>query len=229
MYYVYWIKDKDHRDVISEGYVGYSKDPYKRFESHKKANSLVGNKIRTHDTELQVIMEFENEQSALMYEKQLRPKKRIGWNIAIGGQLPPDISNDLSTHEKISKTLKDKGANPYTPNTHGAESIAKALETKRIANRKMYHDPISGDYKFIALGYGEQIPNGWLPGRVKRPAMIKKKRGIDYICNTKEVIVIDPFGNKYRVTNLKSWCAEKQIPYLATCRNKYWKGWKVEG
>lgn len=229
MHSVYWIKKKDHNDILTQGYVGYSSNPDKRFEEHKICKSIVGNNIRKYENciEMVIIEKFENVEEALRKEKQLRPKKRIGWNIAIGGQIPPNNKNNEDVKNKISKTLKRLGVNPYSEKTHSEESIKKAMATKKKANRRMYHDPISGDYKFIAIGLGEPIPDGWLPGRVKKKQQVKKVRGTDYVCNTKKVVVVDPNGNTYEVINLKKWCELNGIPYLASCRNKSWKGWKV--
>lgn len=230
MHTIYWIKRKHYTDILTEGYVGYSTNPSKRFESHKKAKTKVGHNIRKYENEIEYVIfqNFENVEEALRKEKELRPKKRIGWNLAVGGQIPPDNKNNQEVKTKISNAIKKLGVNPYCEKTHSKESIEKALATKKKANRKMYHDPITGDYKFIAIGLGEVVPLGWLPGRVKKEKISKKIRGIDYICNTKEVIVEDPAGNIYSVNNLKKWCEEKQIAYLAACKNKRWKGWKIK-
>lgn len=229
MHYIYWIKTKDQKDIMSEGYVGYSIDPKSRFDTHKKSKSVVGNAIRKYenDIDLVIVNQFEEKIDALLQEKQFRPKKRIGWNVAVGGQVPPDISNDISVKLKISQSLKDLKINPYCESTHSKQSIEKAIATKKKANRRMYHDPITGEYKFIALGLGEIIPDGWIAGRVKKEQTTKKIRGKDFVCNTKEVIVVNPNGVQFKVTNLKKWCAENSIPYLAVCKNKSWKGWKV--
>jgi len=230
MHTIYWIKLKQHSDILTEGYVGISVDTSRRFEEHKTAKTIVGNNIRKYanDIEMVIVENFDDRAIALAKEKELRPKNRIGWNIATGGQIPPDNKDNEDVKKKISNTLKRNGANPYSEKTHSPESIAKACETKRKANRRMYHDPITGDHKFIAIGLGELIPEGWLPGRTIRPVIVERIRGIDYVCNTKEVTVIDPDGVEYTVTNLKSWCATKNIPYLASCKNKHWRGWKVK-
>lgn len=229
MHTIYWIKLKQHSNILTEGYVGISVNALRRFEEHKTAKTVVGNNIRKYinDIEIVIVEKFEDKTIALAKEKELRPKNRIGWNIAIGGQIPPDNKDNENIKKKISNTLKRNGANPYSEKTHSPESIAKAHATKQKANRKMYHDPITGDYKFIAIGLNEQIPDGWVPGRIVRQIVAPRIRGVDYVCNTKEVIVIDPYGNEYNVINLKSWCVNNSIPYLAACKNKYWKGWKV--
>lgn len=229
MHYIYWIKKTGQTNVLTEGYVGYSNNPSRRFEEHKSAKTVVGNNIRKYSNEIEVVVleGFSAEEDALQKEKQLRPRKNIGWNVAIGGQIPPDNSNNIDVRKRISDTLKAQGANPYSEKTHSKETVAKALETKRIANRKMFHDPVTGEYKFIAIGLGEIIPEGWVPGRVKRKVVVKKIRGIDFICRKKEFTVVDPVGNVYNGVNLKQWCINMGIPYLASCKNKRWKGWSV--
>lgn len=105
MYYIYWIKKKEHTNIFSEGYVGISNSPERRLIEHSLNESIVGNNIRKYrdDIELVVIYHFKNKEDALSKEKELRPRKRIGWNIAVGGQTPPEIKNNLETHKKYPK------------------------------------------------------------------------------------------------------------------------------
>ena len=72
--------------------------------------------------------------------------------------------------EKISKTLKSKGANPYCEKTHSPESIAKANKARKENwqkyNYKWYHNPnlkVVGRFKNT-----DTIPEGFIPGRGKR-------------------------------------------------------------
>lgn len=216
--------------MLNEGYIGYSNNPMRRFSEHKAKNSKMKNIINKYkDTiELIIVETFDNKEDALSKEKTLRPKKRIGWNIAVGGQIPPDNKNNIDVRTKISNKIKELGVVPYCKNTHSKESLAKAAATKKLHNKRMFHDPITGDYKLIALGLNEQIPNGWVPGRVKKPKIVKKIRGKDYICNTKTFTIIDPLGNEHSVSNLKQWCKDQNIPYLATFGKRGWKGWYIK-
>lgn len=82
MYYVYWIKRKNYTDPDNEGYIGFTNDPTRRFEEHKKKNQRqrVQNSINKYDDiELHVLFESEQKEEALEKERQLRPK-----NILVG-------------------------------------------------------------------------------------------------------------------------------------------------
>jgi len=218
MYYIYWIKRKSHNNVLTEGYVGFSNNVERQFEEHKSATSKVGKAIKKYsDVEVITLYKFKSKQEALDKEKELRPEERIGWNIAIGGQVPPLITKEAA--QKISQTLKRKKISPYCEKTHSPESLEKAKLTKIKANRKMYHNPITGDYRFVALGLGEPIPEGWIPGRVKKIKSIAKVRGVDYSCNTMHVNIFKNgilFENN--VKNLKDWCKKNNIKYFAGSR-----------
>jgi len=216
MYYIYWVKKKDHSDILSEGYIGYSNNPKRRFEEHKILNSVVGNNIRKYgnDIELVVLYKFKTSEQALKKEKELRPKARIGWNISQGGQCPPDIKDDISIKQKISNTLKQKGYSPYCEKTHSKESIEKSKQTKREKQYRAFHNPDTLEWKMFSLKE-DNIPNGWMPGR--KPPKIKtpKIRGIDYVCNTKMWKIYKNERFICETENLKKWCFDNNISYFA--------------
>lgn len=113
MYFIYWIKRKNYTDPELEGYIGFSENPNRRLLEHsnsKNKKSRIYNCIQRYagDIEMQILYEYESKEDALLKEKELRPKKYIGWNIAVGGQCPPDIKDDKEIAEKISITIKRK-------------------------------------------------------------------------------------------------------------------------
>jgi len=226
MYYIYWVKRKGYDDYLSEGYIGFSNNVEERFKSHEKNNSRVGNAIRKYDDiELETLFSFEKEEDALKKEKELRPKKYIGWNIAIGGQKPPEIKNDLDIRKKISNTIKKLGVCPYSELTHSPESKEKAMRTKKNNKMKWYHNPETLEFRIIKTAI-EDIPKNWKPGR--KPAPIKpklKKRNVDYYCHVKKWKVISPEGKEYIVKNLKNWCEKNNYHYLTVYGSS--KGWKI--
>jgi len=90
MYSVYWIKYKEHTDPHSEGYIGVSKEPLRRFKEHK--NSKDNNKIKSaikNGADIEILFNNLSITEALELEKSYRPKELIGWNLCEGGQLPP--------------------------------------------------------------------------------------------------------------------------------------------
>jgi hypothetical protein len=93
MYSVYWISHKDHTDIFSQGYVGVSNNPKKRWDGHKLkpqkghfANAI--NKYGWGNLVKKVVLIGE-ENYCLEIEQKLRPTEQIGWNLVAGGGKPP--------------------------------------------------------------------------------------------------------------------------------------------
>lgn len=223
MYYIYWIRRKNYDDYMTEGYIGFSNNIESRFESHKVNKSRVGNAIRKYDDiVIEELFCFEDEKEALEKEKELRPKKYIGWNIAIGGQKPPEMKNDISVRKKISNTIKRLGINPYSELTHSPETIEKAQRTKKANKMKWFHNPNTGEYRLIRTAI-EDIPKGWIAGRKPKNITTNKQRNIDYYCHAHKWKIISPSGKKYIIDNLKGWCRENNIRYMDVYGNN--RGW----
>jgi predicted GIY-YIG superfamily endonuclease len=221
MYYIYWIKTKDQTNILSEGYVGFSNNPERRLLEHKVSDTVVGNAIRKYenDIDLVVLYEFNNEIEALKKEKELRPRKRMGWNIAVGGQVPPPIKDDVTTKEKISKTIKEMGVVPYCEKTHSKEAIEKSRRAKLEKRYRWFYNPNTLDTKLFSTSK-ENVPNGWEPGKKPQKLVNKKIRDVDYKCNVKKWKVYKN-GNCLLITeNLKEWCNDNDIPYIAASRTK---------
>lgn len=92
MYTLYWIHSSDQKDPLSEGYVGItSQSLEKRFKDHKFNNKNLHLKNRCRKGGVNIVSLYENltYDEAREKEKQYRPQKNIGWNIATGGDVPP--------------------------------------------------------------------------------------------------------------------------------------------
>jgi hypothetical protein len=90
--YVYWIHHIDHTDPYSEGYVGISFAPIKRFEyhSHKKYNDNYELYENIKNGAMQTILHICTcRKEAFLLEQKYRPSEKIGWNIIPGGASPP--------------------------------------------------------------------------------------------------------------------------------------------
>lgn len=123
MSYLYWIHLPEHTDIKTQGYVGISTDVQKRFEGHKKKpNKHLKNAFNKYNNNVVVdtIIE-EDEDFCLLLEQELRPKKNIGWNIAVGGGKPPPsekgrgkgiIKGPHSEEHKRKIGLANSGFNP---------------------------------------------------------------------------------------------------------------------
>lgn len=225
---VYWIRHKDHKNVTTQGYVGISGDLENRLRYHreKNTNKKLRNAMSKYGDNIitDIIYEFNTTQEALEKERELRPSEFIGWNLAPGGGVPPNINDYPDAIEKIRQSIKALNMTPYNEKTHCKETIEKRKASRAKKNHRWYHNPETLEYKMIATSE-EEIPEGWQPGRKPKKQQRKRVRGIDYDCNSKTWIVIDPDNNKYIVTNLKNWCNEKGLPYFATIGSGKWKGW----
>jgi hypothetical protein len=90
---VYWIHHPDHTDMFSQGYIGVSNDTERRFKQHfeKKQNPHLVNAIQKYGWENLIKKKILISEKDYCYdiEGKLRPMENIGWNIAVGGGVPP--------------------------------------------------------------------------------------------------------------------------------------------
>ena len=110
MHHVYHITNKDSRNLLI-GYIGEtSRSLDDRWEEHTVADSKVGNKIRTLGlTRDSMYLIFSGtKRECLAVEQALRPKKRMGWNVAEGG---PDNSYSKwkQSYLKDGSVVRTKG------------------------------------------------------------------------------------------------------------------------
>lgn len=221
-YTLYWIHHNKQTDCATEGYVGITKDAKSRFATHLsgKTSIYLRRALKKYNDEISfdVLQEFDTEEQARKAEEQLRPKPRIGWNIAPGGGYPPSINDYPEAIEKIRNRIKSLGMTPYSEKTHSKESLEKAKATKKTHGWKWYHNPETLEYRIIPTKQ-EAVPEGWVPGRKPKPVIKKKVRGKDYYCNT---MCVDVYKNDElivkNVENFKLWCNQNNLPYFAGSR-----------
>lgn len=98
-WYLYWIRKPEHNDPLSEGYIGVTVDPKKRFAAHSvsKENPYV-RKAMAKGAVPEILFEFGNEQEAYQKEHDMRPSPRIGYNLCEGGGKPPSQAG--TTHDR---------------------------------------------------------------------------------------------------------------------------------
>jgi len=149
MYSLYWIKHKNHINPYSEGYIGISKDPLRRFKEHK--NSRDNNKVKgaiQNGANIEIICSNLSLNEALELEKSYRPKELIGWNFCEGGQLPPSKSgykynegkqilkgeNRTEKQKEASKNHSErlKGKTPWNKGKSGFKGPVKPCAYKGI-------------------------------------------------------------------------------------------------
>jgi group I intron endonuclease len=138
-YSVYWIRRKHYSDVYSEGYIGISNNPKRRFLEHKNAkrnNSIVSNAVNKYeDVVLEIIQENLSLENAKTKEIELRPNKGIGWNLAEGGGAPPNMKG--IKRPEHSENMKGKG-NSFYGKSHTEETKKKLSEMKSGKKNPFY-------------------------------------------------------------------------------------------
>jgi predicted GIY-YIG superfamily endonuclease len=90
---VYWIHTPEHTNIFQQGYVGVSKRFERRIWEHLKlsGNAHLKNAINKYgwDNLVKEKVIIADESYCLEMETKLRPKESIGWNIVMGGGMPP--------------------------------------------------------------------------------------------------------------------------------------------
>ena len=106
VFYLYWYHLAEHTDPYSQGYVGVTCQPEVRQRCHKlgrRGGSQVlykaFQKYGAENIQYEILASVDSAEQAYALEKTYRPSKRIGWNIAPGGGLPPDTTGRVDSPE----------------------------------------------------------------------------------------------------------------------------------
>lgn len=133
--YLYWIRLESHHDILTQGYVGFTKDYTSRIKSHQSAYNHYKRKGSTHhpvlhqaadkyDCELVVDLIYVGDRdSALQMEELLRPHTYIGWNINRGGDY--GWVGREHTKESLEKMRQSKLGLKQTP-----ETVRRRMESR---------------------------------------------------------------------------------------------------
>jgi group I intron endonuclease len=133
---VYWIRCHDHTNITSQGYVGVSNNASKRFLDHKrsKQNPHLSYAIQKYGWDNLIKSEIlvSTQEYCLDIERKLRPTNNIGWNIVMGGGLPPSTKG-----KKLNRTAPswNKGKT-YSVETRKKISDAVTLAMQNPARRE---------------------------------------------------------------------------------------------
>jgi len=156
MYQVYWIRHKDHSDLLTQGYIGVSNNTEKRFAKHKAQinqnthiNPILINAVKKYgwNNLLKSVILIADKAYCLEVEAKLRKTKEIGWNIAPGGGMPnikfgqENPMRDPVTAAKTAATKKGVATRGY--GWHHSE------ETKTKISNLAKGRPKSGKKVFI--------------------------------------------------------------------------------
>lgn len=87
---LYWVYNDKCSDLTTEGYIGITNNPHKRFQQHRNLESkntgyLYRKNMPKADTRFKILL-ISDRDTCLNLEKTLRPERNIGWNTAIGGE-----------------------------------------------------------------------------------------------------------------------------------------------
>jgi predicted GIY-YIG superfamily endonuclease len=177
---IYWIRHKNHTNLMCEGYIGVTKNLKERLRHHFK-NAKGG--YHSDKVLSKAIVKYgkENIESSLIIisdelycydlEKKLRPKAFVGWNMREGGYhtpnpFPKGSKMPSSLVDKVQKTIAEKRANGQCGNDKAVEingqkfnRIKDAREAFGISKTQMtrilrgvtYNSEIKGNTKFAHL------------------------------------------------------------------------------
>lgn len=147
---VYWIREKDHSDIYTQGYVGITKKVLKeRVREHKKnkKNSIVAGKLRQHkDLVWTVVHEVNTLEEALAIEASYRPSQNIGWNLQKGGEIgvePEWYSIQENGQKHSMKTSEGTRRGIAAKDTKEARS--KRAKDNHKNNPESYKDIVKGE------------------------------------------------------------------------------------
>lgn len=79
MAHVYWLHLPEHKDFLTEGYIGAASDITARLRSHKHRFKAIWHKVVV-ELLVEATIDY-----CFELEAKLRSKRNIGWNIAAGG------------------------------------------------------------------------------------------------------------------------------------------------
>lgn len=213
--YVYWIRIAEHNDIFSQGYVGVTSQTVKlRFSQHlykakKNKNLPLCNAIRKYGKENLIVetILIGTEDYVYDVEKILRPRNRIGWNCAQGGdksslgRVPKkrtkshclNLSNSLkgrtfteehrksiSESKKKSWSLKERRIGDSSTTNHDVWSVADQIYADRVDG--LTSRQISEKYGFKQSSIHSMIyihfKKGWVP--TKDALWLKTYKGGNY-------------------------------------------------
>jgi group I intron endonuclease len=185
-YMVYWYHLSTHTDPYSQGYIGVTKQNSVRRRCHINGVSggsrILCNAFKKYgiDNIIQdVLHTVQDKETAYLLEQQYRPTIEIGWNIAIGGGLPPDTTGRIDSQEirdkRNASVRKAKAGKHYLSvfkgmtNRHSEES-RKAIgdfhrgkviseSHKKAITEKMSggNSPMAKEIHFVHKDFPDQV------------------------------------------------------------------------
>jgi hypothetical protein len=172
---VYWIYIEDN-DIFSEGYIGVTSNPKRRWKDHiKESKSLNPKNIHLSRALLRysvkmTIIFYGTKMACYELENYLRPTRQIGWNIQKGGKIHSD--------ENIKKRSESLKGIPRTEEWRNKLSLAKQGKNNPM--------------------YGKSIPCS----DIRRLSIIKSKNLLKYESYKNAIIMMNDGISADKVSNL---------------------------
>lgn len=108
-YYLYWIKRKTHTNMKTQGYIGITNKPERRFREHKC--TAKDRRFHIHyainkydDLEYKVICVGDKDYIREL-EYKLRPEDNIGWNSQAGGMNPNRELRSKEVMQQVAESI----------------------------------------------------------------------------------------------------------------------------
>lgn len=122
---VYWIRKPEHTDILSEGYVGVTKQAIERRFSQHIRSARKKSKDKQHlCTFFKALLKYDdliiskivvgNYDYILDIERKLRPIKRVGWNVMRGGGDKPKTTSFGEAHIRGIKSFYENNPHPLS-------------------------------------------------------------------------------------------------------------------
>lgn len=229
IYSIYWIHYPEHKNIKTDGYIGISKNPNRRFTEHKKSKSnfKVKSAIKK-GAELEVLQENLSEDQAKQLEVYLRPTDNIGWNIAAGGSLPPSAKGKKFPDRKSADRFGER--NPMFGKTgalHPTFGLKRTQSAEEKAKRALTinRNPKSESTKLA-------MKSSWTEKRRKEFSQQKKlinpsrDETIYHFQHEKHGTFI---GKRSELSNQYSGVGSKELMYVIKGKQKHHKGWYYVG
>lgn len=150
---VYWIHLKEHTDLFSEGYIGFTsktakerfyhhlvqsrRNPYKRYKTRECTHLY--SSIRKYGSENLIVstLVIADTNYCLDLENKLRPCKNIGWNIAVGGRRPNiGIKQPKEVIAKRLETMSLKLSDPVEREKHIFNKKKPYIDNPKLAKEQ---------------------------------------------------------------------------------------------
>ena len=153
---VYWIHHPNHKDIMSQGYVGITTRFTRRMFEHKglTTNKYLSNAIKKYgwDNLVKEVILVADKEYCIDVETKLRSNDAIGWNLVKGGGIPPvntrkgykmsvpawnkGISPSDATKKKISEAIKIVMQNPARLEINRTARLGKQSPRKGVTLSK---------------------------------------------------------------------------------------------